>query len=147
MIGKTICLMGIVTLLSSFLSKPDQRYSLEVRVNNLRNEKGVIQFVLYTRTDNFPETEPKNYYRKKDGLISDSSSVITFSNVPEGLYALNVFHDENIDGKINKVLMLPKEGIGFTNHDSIKFGNKPTFNSSSFQLNGDLVVDIKMHYF
>jgi len=59
---------------------------------------------------------------------------------------LNILHDEDKDGKIKKGIILPKEGIGFSNYQTIGFSNRPTFTKASFKLNGDKEMLIKIIY-
>ena len=52
----------------------------------------------------------------------------------KGNYAVNILHDENNNGKIDKGLILPKEGIGFSNYSSIGLTNRPNFKKANFEL-------------
>ncbi|MGB5437669.1 MAG: DUF2141 domain-containing protein, partial [Maribacter sp.] len=65
---------------------------------------------------------------------------------PKGRYAINVLHDENEDGKIDKGLILPTEGIGFSNYTNIGLSNRPNFSKASFELHSDSRVSVKMIY-
>lgn len=80
-------------------------------------------------------------------MITKDSSTITFTNLPKGKYAINILHDENENGKVNKGFMLPKEGIGFSNYESIGMRNRPKFSKASFELNETTVKSIKVIYF
>jgi len=59
---------------------------------------------------------------------------------------VNILHDENNDGKIKKGLIMPKEGIGFSNFQSIGFSNRPSFAKASFYLSKDTKIKIKIIY-
>ena len=61
--------------------------------------------------------------------------------------AVNVLHDENRNGKIEKGFILPKEGIGFSNFETIGFTNRPNFLKASFDVSENKNVTIKMIYF
>jgi uncharacterized protein (DUF2141 family) len=141
-----ISFAGLISILSSFYSRHDSGFSIEVEVDNLRCDEGVVQFVLYNKDGSFPEEYPTHFFRKLTGEIIHRSSKVVFSNIPEGVYAINAFHDENSDHRINKFFMKPKEGVGFSNHNKISIVNRPTFRSSSFHLNKDLKIEIKMIY-
>lgn len=121
-------------------------YPLTVEVNNLRNAKGVVQFALYNVEDSFPDEHYKKYYRKQTAKIINGRSEVTFKNLPTGKYAVNILHDENEDGKIKKGLILPKEGVGFSNYDSIGLSNRPTFKKASFNLSGNKKIEVKIIY-
>ncbi len=64
---------------------------------------------MYNRSDAFPDEHFKKYLKVLTGKIINGSSSVTFQNLPEGKYAVNVLHDENIDGRINKGFIFPKE--------------------------------------
>lgn len=133
-------------LLTSFNIHKEETYSLTIEVRELRNSKGVVQFALYNKDGSIPDERFKNYFRILKGEIINGSASIIFKNLPEGSYALNILHDEDKDGKIKKGIILPKEGIGFSNYQTIGFSNRPTFTKASFKLNGDKEMLIKIIY-
>ncbi len=59
---------------------------------------------------------------------------------------MNILHDENNNGKIDKGLLLPKEGIGFSNYQSIGLKNRPNFSKASFELNTDKTISVRIIY-
>ena len=136
-----ILMLGNVTL---FAGGP---YSLTVTVKDLRNNKGDVQFSLYNKKGTIPDKNYTKYYKKAVASIKNSSASVTFGDLPEGRYAVNILHDENQDGKIAKGLMLPTEGIGFSNYNSIGIGNKPNFEKASFELNKNTAKSVKVIYF
>ena len=110
---------------SSFQPPQQKFFSLTVEVNHLRNNEGTVVFALYNRDDAFPDEHYKKYYKKMIGKIKNGNASATFKDVPAGKYAVNILHDEDNDGKIKKEFILPKEGIGFSNYQSIGIANKP----------------------
>ena len=122
------------------------KYSLTVEVNNLRNSGGVVVFALYNREDAFPDQHYKKYFKKNTGKIVKGSSSVIFENLPPGKYAVNILHDENNDGKIKKGFILPVEGIGFSNYQSIGLSNRPTFTKASFNLQSDIKIKVNILY-
>jgi len=120
--------------------------NLTIVVKDLRNSIGTVLFALYDREDAFPDQDYKKYLRKLTGKITDGSSTVTFENLPKGRYAVNILHDENNDGKIKKGIILPQEGIGFSNYQSIGFSNKPSFAKASFNLLGDMKIEVHIIY-
>jgi len=131
--------------LSSF-STTKEEYSLTIKVENLRNSKGVLQVSLYNKDGSIPDEQYKNYYRIQTTNIESGKVEITLKNLPKGRYAVNILHDENKNGKIDKGLILPKEGIGFSNYSSIGLTNRPNFRKASFNLFQDKEVKVKMIY-
>lgn len=137
-------LLGI--LFSSFIQQNEETYSLTIKVNELRNQKGHVQFTLYNKDGSVPDEKFKKYYKIEIGEIIKNASVITFDNIPTGRYAVNILHDENKDGKIDKGWILPTEGVGFSNIKSISPFNKPNFKKASFELNADKSIQVKVIY-
>jgi uncharacterized protein (DUF2141 family) len=130
----------------SFSHEKPERYSLSVVVNDFRNSKGQVQFVLYNKENSIPDEHYNKFYRKLSAKIVNGTSMATFDNLPEGKYAVNVLHDENCNSKIDKGLIFPKEGIGFSNFQNIGFANRPDFKKASFLLNCDKRLEVRIIY-
>lgn len=143
---KTLLSFLAILMLSSFSIQKQETCSLTVDVSGLRNSKGTVQFALYNREDAFPDEHYKKYFKKLTGKIVNGTSTITFKNLPEGKYAVSILHDENNDGKIKKGIILPKEGIGFSNYESIGFSNRPSFTKASFIVLKDKMIKINLIY-
>ncbi|WP_456378711.1 DUF2141 domain-containing protein [Lutibacter sp.] len=144
---KIIILLISVIFMSFNPLNNEETYSLTIKVKNLRNSKGVVQFAIYNKDGSIPDEKYKKYYKKDIALITKDSSTITFNNLPKGTYAINILHDENKNGKIDKKFILPKEGIGFSNYTSIGMRNRPKFSKASFELNETTTKNIKIIYF
>lgn len=141
---KGLLILGL--FLSSFVQNNTKTYSLTIEVNELRNIKGHVQFSLYNENGSIPDEYFKKYYKMKVGEINKNSSTITFDKIPAGKYAINILHDENKDGKIDKGWILPIEGIGFSNIKSISLFNKPNFKKASFEVNTNKTIQVKIIY-
>ncbi len=148
--GKTIKNFMVFAVLLVFISfdypAQKEKYALTIKVEALRNSKGVVQFTLYNKEGSLPDVKFKAYYKQSTAAINDGKSSLTFSDLPKGRYAINVLHDENENGKIDKRLILPIEGIGFSNYESIGLTNRPNFSKASFELDSDITVVPKMIY-
>lgn len=136
---------ALVLLICSFSPK-DETYSLTVNVENLKNSSGNVQFALYNKDGSIPDEKFKNYYKIQKSEIVNGISSTTFKNIPRGQYAVNILHDENRNGKIDKGFVLPKEGIGFSNYEKIGLTNRATFIKASFILNCDKKIKVKIIY-
>lgn len=145
------------TFLSTFLSFiilfsdtdvcPEQsNLSLTVTVNGLRNNNGVVQFALYNKAGSIPDEDYTNYYKMLTATIKNNSATVTFQNLPANVYAVNILHDENKNKKIDKGLIMPIEGIGFSNYSSIGLTNRPDFAKASFQLKENKTINVKVIY-
>ena len=137
----------VISMFTAFDSPiQNERYTLIVKVEELRNSKGVVQFTLYNTEGSIPDTKFKAFYKMENAEITNGSSTISFSGLTKGRYAINVLHDENENGKIDKGLVLPTEGIGFSNYTNIGLSNRPNFSKASFALDADTTVSVKIIY-
>jgi len=133
-------------IITSFSNQAEKTFSLTVNVEKLRNSEGIVQFVLYNKEGSIPDENFKKCYKIVKANIVNGSSTITFHGIPSGKYAVNILHDENNNGIIDKGFILPKEGIGFSNFQTIGMTNKPTFSKASFNLNSAMNIKINIIY-
>lgn len=139
--------MAVLLIFISFDSPGQlEKYALTIKVKELRNSQGIVQFTMYNRDGSLPDEKFKAYYKQETAAITDGRSSITFPGLPKGRYAVNVLHDENKNGKIDKGLILPIEGIGFSKYESIGLTNRPNFAKASFMLNSDTTLVVKVNY-
>lgn len=141
-----VVMLTVSIVLLSFSVKEQNTYTLTVAVENLQNSKGEVQFTLYNTVGSIPDEHYKNYFKIDKSRIENGKAEITFSNLPKGIYAVNILHDENKNGKIDKGFILPKEGIGFSNYSSIGLTNRPNFKKASFELNQNKTIKVKVIY-
>lgn len=130
----------------AFTFQKEERVSLTVEVSDLKNSNGQVIFSLYNKDGSIPDEELKNYFKNAKVDISNKSAQTTFKYLPKGKYAVNIVHDENKNGKIDKGWILPIEGIGFSNFKTIGFSNKPNFKKASFDLNMNRLITVKTIY-
>lgn len=75
-----------------------------------------------------------------------SDMVLEFTDVPPGTYAIALLHDENGNGRADRVLMVPREGFGFSRNAPVRMG-PPSFDSAAFQVGTSAVSHtIRMRY-
>lgn len=145
-VTRVISIFFLLLPFTTFSNQADKTVSLTINVENLRNSKGIVQFALYNKDGSIPDENFKKSYKIVKGKIIEGSSVITFKDIPIGNYAVNIFHDENNNGEIDKGFIFPTEGIGFSNFETIGFSNKPSFKKASFNLSTDKVMSVKIIY-
>lgn len=128
-------LLFTITLFSS---------EITVKVTGLKSEKGAVGFGLFNTDKYFLRKEGK--YKKAQVKISENGTFYTFKNIPEGIYAISVYHDENGNGKLDKNLIgFPKEGVGISN-DAKGFFGPPTFEDARFVLKAYKTITIRVNY-
>lgn len=147
---KQLLLFALVSIslltLSSFNNQKGETYSLTVEVKELQNSKGVVQFALFNKDGTIPDEDYKKCWKILKEKIQNGTSKVTFSNLPLGKYAVNILHDENENGEIDKGFILPIEGVGFSNYQSIGLTNRLNFSKASFELNSDKKIAVKVIY-
>ncbi len=132
---KIIALLSIIILMSFNLIRNEESYSLTIKVEGLKNSEGEVVYTLYNKDGSIPDEKYERYFKKGSSQIDkNNSATFTFLNLPKGNYAASVLHDENKNEKIDKKFMLPipKEGVGFSNYESIGLSNRPNFTKASF---------------
>ena len=61
--------------------------------------------------------------------------MLDFGIVAPGRYALSLFHDENSNGKLDTLMLMPREGFGFSRDAPVRFG-PPKFSAAEFTVSG-----------
>jgi uncharacterized protein (DUF2141 family) len=120
--------------------------SITIKVTDLQNSNGVVQFSLYNHDGTIPDEHFEKYYRQLKAKVSNQTATITFNNLPKGTYAINILHDENDDGVIEKGIMLPVEGLGFSNFIALNIFNRPNYKKAKFELKSDTTITIPVIY-
>lgn len=134
------------TSMTFYRAHSNMNPSLTVTVEGLRNSRGVVQYALYNREGSLPDQKFKKYHQIRTSSISNGKSSTTFAELTPGTYAISVLHDEDKNGKIEMGLLLPKEGIGFSNFKTIGLSNRPNFSKASFVLVKDSTIVVNMIY-
>jgi uncharacterized protein (DUF2141 family) len=120
---------------------------IHVKVLNIRNSTGNIACALFESRDGFPTEYLHNATNVIVKKIRDKEARCDFVDIPPGMYALVVVHDENMNGKLDtKWLRIPKEGYGFSN-DARGVLGAPSFSAASFPYDGrNLNLTISLRY-
>ena len=128
-------------LFCSYLSGAD----INIEVQNIKSITGKVSIGLYHKSENFPIIS--KVYKGVHLDISSHTRSYTFKQIPDGIYAVSVFHDENSNNKLDKnFLGIPKEGYGFSNNaKATPFS--PSFNDAKFKISTQTVnLKIKLEY-
>jgi uncharacterized protein (DUF2141 family) len=113
-------------------------------VTGLRSTKGHIMACLTARPDAFPDCQNDPAARRL--IVPATTPSLDFGSVAEGRYAIALIHDENSNGKLDKRLMIPREGFGFSQDAPVMMG-PPRFASAAFAVGSTSEhVSIKMRY-
>jgi uncharacterized protein (DUF2141 family) len=105
---------------------------LTIKIDGYKNHDGVVRIAVYDAKTTFEQADlPRSIAAVQ--LRADLDEV-TINDLPQGRYALAVHHDENSDGRVNRGLVLAKEGYGFSNGASC--WSVPDFEQASFAVDG-----------
>ena len=118
---------------------------LTVELTGLRSPKGTVMLCLTARPANFPDCKTRDDARFVNVPASRGSA--TFTGVPAGRWAVAVVHDQDGDGRLNTLLGVPKEGIGFSRNPKLGWG-PPSFDSAAVEMGPvDRVERVRLKYF
>jgi uncharacterized protein (DUF2141 family) len=119
---------------------------IDVEVLGLRNENGQLSCVLYDNADAFP-THPEHAIGGQRVDIHGVTGHCRFENVPPGVYAVAVHHDENNNHHLDtNFLGLPREGYGMS-RDAKPHLAPPRFQDAKFDFAGGVLhVTLHMQY-
>jgi len=136
----------IVIILAALLSLPlfSQNYDLTVTIPNIKGTDGEIVIGLYNNPESFPLDDKQYKKYTIEGVLFKGE--YTIRDLPEGEYAVALFHDKNADKICNtNFLGFPKEGYGFSKNFRPKL-SAPKFEDCKFELKENLAISIKLIY-
>jgi uncharacterized protein (DUF2141 family) len=130
---KNLILMLLLFLLAGL--NLNAQNTIEVEIINLASDKGVAQIGLFNKESSFLD----KVYKGKEAKINDQKAVAIFTDIPDGTYAISIFHDKNKDEKLNTFLGIPTENYAASNNAPSKFG-PPKWKVAKFEVrNGEIV--------
>ena len=116
---------------------------LTVTVTGIASTNGSIHIAVYNSGENFLESD--QFYKNIIVESEKGSTIGVFTNLPNGKYALAVFHDENANEKLDtNFIGVPKEPLGFSIGKLKTFG-PPSFDECSFSLDADMAITIPIN--
>jgi uncharacterized protein (DUF2141 family) len=119
--------------------------AVSITVNHLRNERGIVQACLTAMAQHFPDCRADPAARHMS-VTARNDMVLEFTDVPPGTYAIALVHDENGNGRVDRVLMIPREGFGFSRDAPVRMG-PPSFDAAAFHVgSGAVSQTIRMRY-
>jgi uncharacterized protein (DUF2141 family) len=136
-------LIYIIIFLNQLIIPGGDQQNLTVTVSGLKPLKGDLYISLHNRPEYFQVAD--SALMKKKIQVNEEKEIFTFRNVPDGTYAIAVYHDENLNGMLDvNEKGIPGEGYGFST--KTKFLGRPKFEQAAFELSGNDTIWIKMLY-
>lgn len=134
--------IAFVLMLSLAVNNIVSAASINVKVTNIKNTKGVVRIGIINKEKDFPYDA---FVGKKVSVKGDSVNV-KFNDIAPGEYAIVVHHDENGNDKLDKnALGVPLEGYCFSNNIKALVA-PPKFKYVKFTLNTSFSQTLKMMY-
>lgn len=130
-----------LTIAGSNLYAQDSKYTIDVKITDISTNQGTLYVALHNSEDTWLGTR----FKEATAQSTDGIATVTFTEVPKGLYAIAVWHDEN-DNQIfdTNFLGIPKEPTAASNN-ATGFMSAPKWNDAKFEVsNGSLEMTIEM---
>lgn len=113
---------------------------LSISVEGVKSSAGRINVAVYNKSEGFLKFD--EVYKSDSALASRGTTHIDIGELPEGIYALAIFHDENGNNELDtNWLGLPKESFGFSRGSMKAFG-PPSFRECAMRINTDSEIRI-----
>ena len=129
------------------LSTPAVAGTITITVTDIRNSDGVVRACITAVESAFPRCN-RDPNAQRRVVNANGTVTFRFNDVAPGEYAIALLHDENEDGKANRVLgMAPKEGYGFSRDAPVRMA-PPSWDDAVFTVSPAAQnLKIKMRYF
>ncbi|MEM9355001.1 MAG: DUF2141 domain-containing protein [Pseudomonadota bacterium] len=101
--------------------------ALDVSIKGLRNTQGdVVVCIWRTMDKGFPNCGTGSPWKKLSASAAEPR--VTFKDLPPGVYAVSMLHDEKRIGKpATNLIGMPTSGVGLANNPSLGPTSPPTF--------------------
>jgi uncharacterized protein (DUF2141 family) len=128
----TVAILGCINLFGA---------NITVEVSNIKNANGKLGISIFNSSESFLDN--KKTFRNKPLQIDDDTMIYTFKNVPNGVYAVTAFHDENDNGKMDRNFFgFPLEKPAISNIPELR--GPPSFGDAKFKLTGDITIKLNL---
>lgn len=126
-----------------FLASPTpDTGSIDITIDNIESASGTVKIALYRNAEDFPNRDEAFRVAEVKARVPEVSH--TFKDIPQGDYAIAIFHDKNQDDELNfKLFFIPKEPYGFSNNFIPRF-SKPAFDDARFLVQGNTRLTISL---
>lgn len=111
----------------------------------LRSHKGQLLACMTAMPGAFPDCS-KDPHAQHLTVPASGKMELKFQMVTSGRYAISLLHDENGNGRADMMLMVPREGFGFSRDAAVHFG-PPRFAAAAFTVASEAETQtIRMRY-
>jgi uncharacterized protein (DUF2141 family) len=148
---QTRCAVVISILLFAVIARTaspqkESENAIRVHIEGLHSDRGQVVCALFAAADDFPKRIDRAFARVAAQIMSGRATC-EFPGVPAGVYAVSVFHDANLNGRLDtNWLGIPREGVGASNNPKPRMG-PPKFAAAAFRHSGaSMDLEIITHY-
>ena len=113
---------------------------IRVDIAGLRSQAGVVRVAIC------PESTFTKPECPHSGVAPAGAGSVVIQGVPDGVYAVQAFHDEDSDGDLDRRGFRPDEGLAFSNDARMRRG-PPRFRDAAVRVAGDGRLTLQMRYF
>jgi uncharacterized protein (DUF2141 family) len=134
---KKMISLGFAALMSfSAMAAAFPQQDLEIEIHGIEQIKGEIRVALFNQKSVWLKTSALN----AKVSVTGKKVTVTMANVPEGEYAISVYHDVNSNGKLDRNgIGMPTEPYAFSNNAQGNFG-PPSFDSAKVKIEANTKV-------
>ncbi|MEM9056815.1 MAG: DUF2141 domain-containing protein [Pseudomonadota bacterium] len=123
------------------LAAPLQAADFNFTVDSITDVAGTLRWSVYDNKENYSASE--NPVAAGRHRVTGETLEITLHGLPDGHYAIKLFHDANDNGELDSnALGLPQEGYGFSNNAG-RFG-PAKFDDAKVEIAGDTAIVITL---
>ncbi|UTW55211.1 DUF2141 domain-containing protein [Kordiimonas sp. SCSIO 12610] len=119
---------------------------LKIAINNVKAESGQLLLVVYNDMASFDAQDTKRAFASISVQANDKKQQIILSPVPNGKYAVALFHDANNNGVMDFKGEIPLEGYGTSG--ALRGLDQPSFNKAAVTVKDGMAhISVKLHYY
>lgn len=130
-------ILAISMLITSLVfSQPKATQDIVINILNFDSNQGKVFIGLYDTEENFLKVSVKGLIAK----VEYNKCSVTLKDIPVGVYAISVYHDENDNGNLDtNFLGIPKEDTGCSNNAPARFG-PPKWEDAKFEVKNETII-------
>jgi len=133
---------NILALLVFFPFLAMGQNKLSITVEGVKTSSGMISVAVYNKSEGFLKFD--EVYKSNSTRALKGTTQIDIDGLPEGEYALAIFHDENGNNELDtNWLGIPKESIGFSRGRMKTFG-PPSFRECALHIDADSEIRVTL---
>ncbi|MCK0069231.1 DUF2141 domain-containing protein [Kordiimonas laminariae] len=127
-------------------TKNEQTGTLTVHVTNIRDAKGQLMVAIHDTKRAYDNNNERAAYAAITMKLKSKAASFSFHDLPQGNYAVVLFHDENANGVFDIRGDEPLEGYGMSGARHAL--DQPSFRKASVPVGNETrTVSVKMHYY